>query len=83
VQISGSHGYIVNTTILNGDNEFAAGITWIEGGKIIAPHGGDFTRHLGIWPYPAGGNAVTVLPNAIKGTRYVLSDVALSRAPHP
>ena len=82
VRISGSHGYIVNTTILNGDNEFAAGITWIEGATILAPHGGDFTRHIGAWSYPAGGNANKVFPNIIKGDKNVLSDIAISHAPH-
>ncbi len=80
VDVSGSNAKIVGSTRMFGDNMWAAGITWIAHGTVIAGHGDAFARRLGVWPYPAGGYPLRVTPH-VTAKNVVLSDVNLSEPP--
>jgi hypothetical protein len=65
LQISGSTGKVIGTTQLRGPGRNTTSQSWIQGSTIIAPIGpnsrfrGDDS--VGIWNYPAGGKAITIV----------------------
>jgi WD40 repeat protein len=60
LQISGSTGKVVSATLLKGPGRHATSQSWIQGGTIIAPAGRNDDR-VGIWNYPTGGKALTIV----------------------
>jgi hypothetical protein len=62
VQVFGTEGKIVSTTILQSGNPAAGGDLWINGNTILGPHGGLTGKgsSVGVWKYPAGGDPIRV-----------------------
>lgn len=75
-QISGSSAQVIQTTTLKGIKR--ARQSWILGGKVLVPFGtSSGVTKLGVWDYPAGGNATA----QVKHVARRLSGVTLSVAP--
>ena len=74
VRIKRSKGTVIGATDLSGSD--VVWQFWIQGSKVIGPseYGGD----VGIWKYPAGGNAVKTLEGGFVNP----VGVAVSLAPH-
>jgi hypothetical protein len=62
VEVTGSTASVAGTTRLHGSYGYVK-YFWIQGNRLITPlnGGGPRARKLGLWRYPAGGNASTVM----------------------
>jgi len=62
VEVSGSTANVVGTTTVRGSYGYVK-YFWIQGNRIITPlnGGGPRARKVGLWRYPAGGNASKVI----------------------
>lgn len=62
VEVSGSTANVVGTTTVRGSYGYVK-YFWIQGNRIVTPlnGGGPRARKVGLWRYPAGGNASTVI----------------------
>jgi hypothetical protein len=56
------------------------GITWISGDTVIAGHGYEFARRLGVWSYPAGGPPLR-RTRQVEKKRFPVTDINLSEPP--
>jgi hypothetical protein len=80
VQISGTTGTVVGTTVLDGWKTGAARQSWIQVDRVVAPDGdGSDSRKLGIWKYPAGGMPIKILSGFV-GPRHSINGVTVSLA---
>jgi hypothetical protein len=63
VAISGSLGTVTGLVKLKGTLNSAGGGFWIQGGSVIVPagHKKKIGWEVGVWNYPAGGNATAIM----------------------
>jgi hypothetical protein len=59
VDVSGSNGSIVGTTVLNGSEQIFG--AWIEGNRVIGPEEGPSFDQVDYWRFPAGGDSTKSL----------------------
>lgn len=59
IRVHGSTGSVVQTTLFKGDRSDLVAEFWIAGRTILIPYGNGrrVVRKVGVWAYPAGGEA--------------------------
>lgn len=80
VAVKGTNATVVGTTVLQGDDVGQGGIAWILGDSVIDGHGSLYARHIGVWPYPAGGEPLH-RTRQLEKRRIPVSDINVSEAP--
>ncbi|HEX3456400.1 MAG TPA: hypothetical protein VHR97_00450 [Candidatus Baltobacteraceae bacterium] len=82
VSITGSSGVVTDLVRFKSVKNAAGGGFWIQGNSVVVPagHKRKFGWELGIWNYPAGGKATTIIK---AGTNHLeVSAVSVSTSGH-